>query len=348
VTPLCTYRDYHSHLHGGGGWQPTIKRIDGGIEVQASAEAHPYRIVADAGEFYQRGVWYYNFNHRRETRRGLDDTEDLFRPGYFNINLEPEQTITLICSTEPIKPHAGAEAYQRAQARQAGLSPSTFAAEPDRVQQLLLAADQFIVERDTSSTKDGQSHEPKSDHAGATIIAGYPWFSDWGRDTMIALPGLTLAAHRPRVAANILQTYANYVSQGMLPNRFPDVGQEPEYNTADATLWYFHALHEYIRATGDLNLAASLYPILTEIINWHERGTRYGIKVDPYDSLLSAGEGRSQLTWMDAKIGDWVVTPRIGKPVEVNALWHHALCVMARLAQSLDPANVDYFTDQAE
>ncbi|MBW4459057.1 MAG: amylo-alpha-1,6-glucosidase [Nodosilinea sp. WJT8-NPBG4] len=167
---------------------------------------------------------------------------------------------------------------------------------------------------------------------GKTVIAGYPWFCDWGRDTMIALPGLTLTTGRPALARLILQTFARYLDQGMLPNAFPENGQAPHYNTVDATLWYFEALRTYHQATADTALIEDLFPQLQEVITWHCKGTRHGIQVDATDGLLSAGEPGVQLTWMDAKVGDWVVTPRIGKPVEVNALWYNALLVMADFA----------------
>jgi len=176
------------------------------------------------------------------------------------------------------------------------------------------------------------------------VIAGFPWFSDWGRDTMIALPGLALTTGRLDVAASILRTFAQYVGQGLLPNRFPDAGETPEYNTVDATLWYFVAIDAYMRASNDRLLLEELYPVLRSIVDWHRRGTRYGIHVDSADDLLHAGERGVQLTWMDAKLGDWVVTPRIGKPVEINALWYNTLTIMrdfARLLKDADAAS-DY------
>ena len=168
--------------------------------------------------------------------------------------------------------------------------------------------------------------------AGSSIIAGYPWFADWGRDTMIALPGLATGLARYGVAADILRTFAKFVDRGMLPNTFPDRGGPPEYNTADATLWLFHALHDYLGANRDPELTRELFPTLIAIIDAHVEGTRYGIGVDPSDGLLRAGEAGIQLTWMDAKQGGHVFTPRIGKPVEINALWMNALDVAARLA----------------
>ncbi len=170
---------------------------------------------------------------------------------------------------------------------------------------------------------------------GRSIIAGYHWFGDWGRDTMIALPGLTLTTGRPEIAREILRSYAAFVDGGMLPNNFPDGNGVPGYNTVDATLWYFEAIRQYFSVTQDLTLLKELFPVLAGIVDAHVRGTRYNIKVDPVDGLLFAGSPEVQLTWMDAKIGDWVVTPRIGKPVEINALWINALHSMSEFARLL-------------
>jgi predicted glycogen debranching enzyme len=177
---------------------------------------------------------------------------------------------------------------------------------------------------------------------GRSVIAGYHWFSDWGRDTMIALPGLTLATGRPQIAESILRTFARYVDRGMLPNRFPDAGEAPEYNTVDATLWYFEAIRAYHALTADDQLLRELFPVLKEIIYWHRHGTRYRVHVDPADGLLYAGEPGVQLTWMDAKVGDWVVTPRTGKPVEINALWYNALRAMEGFALRLGRSSASY------
>ena len=202
---------------------------------------------------------------------------------------------------------------------------------PQAIEQLVLAADQFVVRRSLPGDAEGRS-----------IIAGYPWFGDWGRDTMISLPGLTLATGRPEVGARILHTFAHYVDQGMLPNRFPDEDEAPEYNTVDATLWYFEALRAYLAATSDEMLVNDLYPVLRDIVDWHQRGTRYGIQLDPEDGLLYAGQEGVQLTWMDAKVDGWVVTPRMGKAVEVNALWYNALRIMAEFARCLGKETQTY------
>ena len=338
LRPLCTYRDYHAHTRGG--WSLDVVTEGGGCRITAFAGAHPYRLLTDRGEFTYEPDWYWNFQHRSEAERGLDSQEDLFRPGTFRLRLQPGEQVTFIATAEADF-DAPTLAVEREQKRRRLLLRSVPDAAPPWVQRLTLAADQFIVRR---SNAQGELQ-------GMSVIAGYPWFSDWGRDTMIALPGLALATGRHAEAAAILRTFASHVSEGMLPNRFPDGGEAPEYNTVDATLWMFHAIAAYLEASGDRALLRDLYPTLREIVEWHQRGTRYGIHVDPGDGLLFAGEAGVQLTWMDAKVGDWVVTPRIGKAVEINALWHFALSHMALWARSLNDrrAATDFATaaDQA-
>jgi predicted glycogen debranching enzyme len=323
LRPLCTYRDYHAHSRGG--WSLAVATEERGCRVTAFPGARPYRVLTDRGEFSAEPDWYWNFHHRSEAERGLDAEEDLFRPGTFRLRLEPGETVTLVATAEADF-EAPDAALEREQKRRRALLRSGAETAPQWVRRLTLAADQFIVRR---SDAEGKLQ-------GTSVIAGYPWFSDWGRDTMIALPGLALATGRHADAAAILRTFASHVSEGMLPNRFPDGGEAPEYNTVDATLWMFHAISAYLDATGDRVLLRDLYPTLREIIDWHQRGTRYGIRVDAGDGLLLAGEAGVQLTWMDAKVGDWVVTPRIGKAVEINALWHYALSRMASWARDLN------------
>jgi glycogen debranching enzyme len=206
-----------------------------------------------------------------------------------------------------------------------GASP----AEPPKVKR-----DPFIVRR-----ADGKP----------TILAGYPWFTDWGRDTMISLPGLLIAPGRLREAREIMEGFLAYLNNGLLPNRFPDAGELPEYNTADATLWMFQAVRAYLEAGGDPQFLRDVfYRAGKEIVDWHKRGTSYGIRVDPRDHLLNAGTPGTQLTWMDAKVGDWVVTPRHGKAVEINALWHSALRLMAEWGMSLNDPLAPQFAEEAD
>lgn len=316
LTPLCAYRDYHSQHRG---YRETlVTQLGSGVRVDAYFGAQPYRLLTDRGTCAVAPDWYWNFKHRTETERGLDDLEDLFRPALFTMTLAAGETGTMTLTASDAEPLPAAHALRQEFERQAALLQLAPAA-TDSFAQLCLAADQFIVQR----------------QGGLTVIAGYPWFGDWGRDTMIALPGLTLSTGRPQIAANILRTFASFVKDGLLPNRFPDGAEAPEYNTVDATLWYFVAIDEYLRGSGDRKLLEDLFPVLRSIASWHQRGTRHGIRVDEQDGLLRAGEDGVQLTWMDAKIGDWVVTPRTGKAVEINALWFNALAIMRDFAQQL-------------
>lgn len=322
IVPLCTSRDHHGHTRRHAG--PMVMPVASGIRVEAYAGAPPLRILCVGAEFHVRDDWYLNFHHRLETERGLDSGEDLYCPGNFQLLLKPGASATLICTAETDAVDSPVVALIADQQHRANLLQPV-RHEPGWVRQLVLAAEQFIVRR----SKDG------SDGQGASVIAGYPWFADWGRDTMIALSGLTLATGRADIASRILRTWASHVSDGLLPNCFPEDGSAPAYNTADATLWYLHALDACIQATGDMQLLRELWPTVTDIIDWHIRGTRHGIGVDPADGLLRAGEPGLQLSWMDAKAGDQVITPRIGKPVEINVLWHHALVSAAALASRL-------------
>ena len=318
ITPLVTYRDFHA-LRSGQGWRPEAAAVAGGVMIRASADAVPYRLVCDGGRFAAGGVWYWNFRHREEAARGLDDRSDLYAPGVFHASLQTGESVTLVATAEAGEVVEGSAALEGARARQEELLRRAGVAHGDRVlQQLTLAADQFLVSRNT----DGG--------AGKTVIAGYHWFNDWGRDTMISLPGLALSTGRPAEAAGILRGFARFVADGLLPNNFPDrSGAIPGYNAADASLWYVLAVRAYHEATGDDGLVDELLPALREILERHLQGTRFGIGMDPADGLLRAGQPGVQLTWMDAKVGDWVVTPRIGKPVEINALWYNALRTVA-------------------
>ncbi len=330
-------RDHHGRTRAGA-WEMNVAPVESGLRFQTNLEgATPFYLLSQAAAASPRAVWYKEYYLQTENYRGLADQEDHFYGGLFRATLEPGHHLTLVATTHANANLDGVSAYQERLAyEQAILNLAPDWTAPDattkqRLRQLTLAAEQFIVARESEN-------EPR----GRTVIAGYPWFSDWGRDTMIALPGLTLTTGRPDVARSILRTFARYVDQGMIPNRFPDVGETPEYNTVDATLWYFEAIRAYHAATADDDLLRELFPILAEIITWHQKGTRYQIHQDAADGLLYAGEPEVQLTWMDAKVDDWVVTPRIGKPVEINALWYNALCLMAEFANYLGQPAVGY------
>ena len=325
LKPLITYRGYHSQARGAKPFR--LEADAGACRVSAFDGARPYRLSISQGRYTPAPEWYWNFWHRLEAERGLDALEDLLMPGIFAADLNTGSPVFLIATAESAVPAPGEQVQNGLSAVSRRLSAPLPKSAPAWIRTLAQASDQFIVRRVAAGTNGSTGA------ALPSIIAGYPWFADWGRDTMISLPGLATSLGRYDLAAAILRNFAGFVDRGMLPNNFPDAAGAPlQYNTADAALWMFHALDDYLQAKRDPELARALFPALTAIIHAHSDGTRYGIRVDPADGLLRAGETGTQLTWMDAKHGDQVFTPRIGKPVEINALWLNALDVAVRLA----------------
>jgi predicted glycogen debranching enzyme len=314
VRPMVAFRDYHSTTHRNDGLDRSVDFEDGLASIQPYGDLPRLFFAHDASQAEATGHWYNNFEYDVERERGLDFREDLFNP--LKLTFALDRGATLIASMEQHTVNDAPELRELERARRREIVDAAPLDHP-LVRTLTAAADQFIVRRG----------------AGKSIIAGYHWFSDWGRDTMIALPGLTLVTRRFEVARDILRAFAGSVDRGMLPNRFPDAGETPEYNTVDATLWFFEAVRAYFAYTGDFEFVGrEMLPVLQDILDWHLKGTRYGIRADA-DGLLACGEPGVQLTWMDVKIGDWVVTPRTGKPVEVQALWYNALRVAADLSR---------------
>ena len=329
IKALVNYRDYHSTTRADG-WSMRVEATPHGLVVTAFEGARPLRVLAAAATAEPAHDWYRGFELRRETERGLDHYDDHLHAGTFHATLRRGESLTVVLSTEAEPSLDGGSAGPGGEGHTAEILTRWEKAQPEAarapawVRQLVIAASQFFVKRPLPDVPDGLS-----------VIAGYPWFADWGRDTMISLPGLALVTGRPEVAGRVLATFARFVDRGMLPNRFPDGVQAPEYNSVDAALWYVEAVRAYHAATGDDALLARVYPALTDIIGWYRKGTRYGIGQDETDGLLRSGEAGVQLTWMDARVGDRVVTPRTGKAVEINALWHNALCAMAGFARAL-------------
>lgn len=320
-------RDYHALTRAFD--VRDVTQIDGSSATIALGAGTPWHLRIDRGTLRAANEWYYGFRLSRESERGLDDLDDHYHACTIDATLTAGESLTVVASTSPVEPYDAAAALAQAHESERALldrwretQPSAARA-PAWIESLVLAADQFIVDR------------PVNGSPGKTVIAGYHWFGDWGRDTMIALGGLTLTTGRPEIARAILATFARYIDRGMLPNRFPDTGAPPEYNTVDAALWFIEALRQYHAATNDVSLLHDVFDAADGIIDSYARGTRYHIGVDASDGLLYAGESGVQLTWMDAKVGDWVVTPRIGKPVEINALWYNALRSMDAFAQVL-------------
>ncbi len=324
-------RDFHS-----------LRKADSNLQAQYSFQDNVLRFKftnysttlfasINKGKFNSKQEWHYNFEYLQEYERGLDFREDLFKPGYFSTKVNKGDTVVVTLSVKPIVGDCFSS-FTRERERREKLIENL--GDDEILKNLYLAADQFIVKRKAM---------------GKSIIAGYHWFSDWGRDTMISLPGLTLTTSRFNDAQSILETFANSIDRGMIPNRFPDYGESPEYNTVDATLWFFVAVKKYLDETNDFYFVReTIYPRFKKIIEWHEKGTRHNIHED-YDCLLYAGEPGVQLTWMDAKIGDWVVTPRQGKAVEINALWYNALMIGSHLSNMFNDKDCEiYYKEKAE
>jgi len=328
ITPFVNCRHYH-HTTRKNDWPFHRSAEKNSVVIEAYPGAPKLRLYSDQAVYVPGpGYWFEGIYYRLEDQRGLDPWEDHFMPGRFETELGNGQSFSIIASAEgerevtnPLLEQVSAERRLAHLIEDAGF-------QEEFVNRLILAADSFIVARRSTGAK--------------TIIAGYPWFTDWGRDSMIALPGLTLVTKRYEEAREILKTFASYCEKGLIPNMFPDEGAEPLYNTVDASLWFFHAVYKYLNYTGDNDFVKNeIYPVLQEIIDNYRTGTLFSIKMDN-DGLISAGEPGRQLTWMDAKVGDWVVTPRHGKPVEINALWYNALRVMARLAETCGDTQEDY------
>jgi len=328
IRPYLTERDHHTLTRGDPGWRFDLAPIPGGIRVTPWPGATPYTLALTRGRFDVAPTWHWGFLRRVERDRGLDNLEDLYVPGEFEVLLEPGEDVVLIMAAGPdaLPPDGGT--YEDEQGRQRALLDRAGGLARDPVplpgagglpDRLVLAADQFLV-------RGGGRH---------SVIAGYHWFEDWGRDAMIALPGLALATGRLDEAREILLSFAEVVSEGMLPNRFPDDGDRPEYTSADSALWYAHALDRYLARAWDRELLDRVYPAVREIAQRYRSGTRHGIRVDPSDGLLTSGEAGLALTWMDARVDGRVITPRMGKAVELNALWHELLCLAARWSEML-------------
>ncbi|HET9627457.1 MAG TPA: amylo-alpha-1,6-glucosidase [Kofleriaceae bacterium] len=323
------------------------------IELTAPAPLPPLRLHLEGAHtsFVIEPMAVPDIAYATEESRGYESRGQLYSPGRFRVDLAPGGEAALVASTEPwetITPVSAREAIAaEIDRRRRLLDAAPAAAQHGPAAELVLAADQFVIR--PAGRHEDHVRARIAGHEAWTVIAGYHWFTDWGRDTMISLEGLTLATGRIAEAGAILRMFAHHIRDGLVPNMFPEGANEGLYHTADATLWFFHAIDRYVRASGDFRLRNQLLPALVDIIEHHQRGTRFGIHVDPRDGLLAQGAPGYQLTWMDAKAGDWVVTPRRGKAVEINALWYNALRLMQGwLADVGDPAASDRMAIAAE
>jgi len=355
LRPAFHFRHHEASVDAGTAGPYKLISVGDRYEIAASRRRRlpPLRMkVCDCDSEFTISAKHLNqVIYRTEQSRGYSHEGDLWSPGFFHIDLEQTDSATLVGSTEQwdiVEVLAPSNALAAERERRARLLQGAVPkARNDFPAELVFAADQFVI------TPAGRFEEAARAHAAGdevrTVIAGYHWFTDWGRDTMISLEGLTLLTGRWLEAGYILRTFAYYIRDGLIPNMFPDGAKEGVYHTADATLWFFHALARYIECTKDSNTLKLLLPTLIDIVEHHLRGTRFNIHVDPNDGLLAQGEPGYQLTWMDAKIGDWVVTPRRGKAVEINALWYNALCLLANwLRQSGEENSAKRYDEHAQ
>ncbi len=372
---LVNYRSYH------GGSLPNLRSqelVNRGVRIIMDVNnPQPFYLLTDKGNISLTNEVYANFQLPIENYRGLNDLDNHRYVANFQASLEVGESLTFVATTENSNPslEGGLPLNERHDYEQTILKTwqetdiNLTEKAPDWIKQLVLAADQFIVDRPLTNNSIGK-----------TVLAGYHWFEDWGRDTMISLPGLALVTGHSYIAKTILETFAEYISQGMLPNRFPDDNSltYKDYNTVDATLWYFEAIRLYYSKTGDDQFIKDIFPKLKEIIDKHRQGTRYNIKLDENDGLISAGYAGNpttliplqleptedpnsplykledqekvsvQLTWMDAIVNGQVITPRRGKPIEINVLWYNALITMSNLAQLIGEPSSEYETMTAK
>jgi predicted glycogen debranching enzyme len=328
---FLSFRDYHSLTQQNSALKNDVREEQGRVTFTPYESLPPLTVFHSAGAFTRDGIWFLNHEYLRELDRGLDFREDLFSPGFISFDFHPEQPVWFIATLEPGRfptplGHPDIELILAEEARR-----RQFKAPTPLESTLKRALDQFRVVRSNGLP---------------SLIAGYPWFTDWSRDTLISLPALSIAGFPVEENKNIITMLLRERSHGLVPNRFSDRNSRAEYNTADATLWLFIAAHDYIERTQDWKfLRDLLYPAALDILAWHQRGTEYNIHVDPADHLLSCGTPHTQLTWMDAKVpdaksGDVPVTPRAGKPVEINALWYNALRITAHWAEALGASKI--------
>ncbi|HEY9807690.1 MAG TPA: amylo-alpha-1,6-glucosidase, partial [Candidatus Obscuribacterales bacterium] len=353
LRPLIGDRDFHHQQRA----EPELRfsQIVGPQQlllqaIRTGIPGTPWHLRWTQGTYNPDGMWYWNYHYPAETQRGLADYEDLYSPGYLTVVLQPGDQLTLAANVgwpeaeQPLLQHSVFQAAIQAEQQRLKsdfalvLSPASTSgtasdAEPHPPgepsepmsaiwQQLLRAGDQFLVYR--------------ASIAGPTVIAGYPWFNDWGRDTLISLPGLALATQRFDLAKGLLQTFGHYCHLGLIPNAFPDVGVQPSYNSIDAALWWIEILGLYLEATADWEFLAQQYPVVQKIYKAFTAGTLYNIRVDAADGLVTWDAPGVALTWMDAVVDGKPITPRRGKPVEINALWYSALRWASQWAERLD------------
>lgn len=330
--PLVNFRDYHGERMDFSPFEVFLYENCAEVRFDRNNPVK-LKMFSTEAEFFPKKDNFFNMSYRKERERGLNDRENHFMPGFFEINLKPdeEKRVDIVFTVEDDinidinKSYIDATERGEKLVKKAGYKD-------EFINSLVKAADAFIVNRNSTN--------------GKTIIAGYPWFTDWGRDTLIALTGLTISTKRYDDAKSILRTFMKYIKDGLLPNVFPDFGENPGYNTVDASLWFFEAVYNYYKATNDTKFLKEVYPKLEEVFNRY-RKTKEEIQdmnteivYSCEDNLIYQGNEHTQLTWMDAKVGDYVVTPRFGKAVEINALWYNAVMIMSELSDIMKKDDV--------
>lgn len=331
INAMVNYRNFHGETHAGD-WQMQVRRISHGLKISASEEAVPFYILCSRARVKQEHHWYRNYSLSMEPHNDLPMMEDHLNIGDFSMHLAPGESVTMVLSTEKSPNLDGTTAL----AERKSYEEKLLSHAPQLPASLVLAADQFIVRRVKSAETNPWS-----------IIAGYHWLQNWGRDSLISLPGLLLSTGRYEEAKSVILSYARRTNNGLLPNTFNYSTQQPEYEAADVALWFFEALRAYYAVTKDIALLEKIYPTLEKIIHSHESGANIHIKMDPQDGLIYAGQTGMSLTWMNSKSASGGITPRAGKPVEINALWYNALCSMADFARALN-LSPDHFEKLAE
>jgi 4-alpha-glucanotransferase len=370
IALLCNDRDHHGETRPDNPPDLAAEVRDGGLRLSSGGMPCLY-FRSDGGRFEASKVWWRDFHLPLERERGLPDREDHFCAGHLLLPLDRREPAGFMASRNEISESPDFEQalrrrhfYDGNRIQHAGLCAHGYADAPDWIRQLLLDSDRFLIHRAHPGVEpeDTASPQGKAGHVtglfqywndrlelsdGAAIVAGYPWFAEWGRDTFIALPGLALATGRFVVARRILEDYGDFIEDGLLPNTLPEDGSPAGYNTVDAALWYIEAWRDYFQHTQDLGALRRAFPRLKAIVAAHVRGARFGIGMDPRDGLIHAGEPGSQLTWMDARVEGVPVTPRMGKPVEINALWLNALRTLQAFAVTFGEDSGEY-TNLAE
>lgn len=323
IYPIINYRDYHYRTREDPRWNFSQALNPKGAEIRAFPGAETLYLQSDLAAYQTSGLWYKNFIYEVSGEMGLDDREDQYNPGFFQSRMERGAQLSILASLRKQDTFSSEGVRYREMQRMRSILGKLPQNDPFFLA-LADVADTFIVKRKSTNAK--------------SILAGYHWFADWGRDSMISIPGLTLAVKREEEGKEIIRTFLSYLKDGLVPNMFPDAGEAPIYNTMDASLWLINSCLEIYSETGSLDFIREVYPSLEKIISAYSSGTRFNIRQDT-DGLIQGGVEGEALTWMDAKVDGVAITPRIGKPVEINALWYNALKAMERFSVDLKKAN---------